>query len=64
MDFWTGFVWKYRTIVVPLTLVIVAATVLFLTGHKDEAGRASSLGTALVMFGNVVYVVFSHSRKK
>jgi hypothetical protein len=61
---WTDFVWNCKTIVVPLTLLIAACTVLFMMGRKDLAGDVSSLGTALVLFGNILYIVFLHSRKK
>jgi len=64
MSFFARFVRDCWTVVIPLLLVMVASLVLFGRGQGDTAGIVANLGTFLVMLGNVVYVVFVHSRRR
>ncbi len=64
MEFLKRFIWDCRTFVLPLVFVVALTVMLFLQGYRDAAYMVSNLGTVLVVLGNVVYIVFSHSRKR
>jgi len=53
------FAWQCRTMVVPLALIMCAATVLFLEGYKGHAWVVGTLGTISILATNLIYVVVS-----
>lgn len=64
MRFWYGFFRDCWTLVVPLLLIIDVSIVLFLTGYSETAVALNSIGTAVVILGNIVYIIAFHSRKR
>jgi hypothetical protein len=53
-----------KTLVIPLAAITIAVIVLMATGHLLAAQAVSAFGTMLVLFLNVAYIVFWHSRRR
>lgn len=52
------------TFVLPLILVIVISSLLFVTGYKYEAILISYIGPLLIILGCLVFIVFTDSRNR
>ncbi len=56
---------QFLVLVVLLIMVMIAATVVFaLTGNSELTQAVSMSGTALVLMGCMVYVVFFDSKRR
>lgn len=64
MSFLSKFVWKCRTFVAPIIVIISAALFLRSMGYKNLVWIIVYAGPLIVMFGNLAYIVFWHSRKR
>jgi len=64
MKFLTDYIWRCKTLTIPLITLIVVTWAMFFAGHRDAAVAVSQLGTALVLLGNLVYITFVHSRSR
>lgn len=64
MKFLIDFVWRCKTLIIPLALIILTTIILYMMGHKDIAQIVSAFGIVLVIFGNIFWILFFHSRKR
>lgn len=66
MNFIIDFYVRARTLTVPLTLTIIVAIILRLTSNIDPniLTIGSWLATTIIVFGNLIYIVFSHSKER
>ena len=60
----TSFVWRGKTVIIPLIGIILATIILFDLGYKDAAWFVSYLGTPFILVLNCLYIVFFHSRTR
>lgn len=64
MTFLKEFVRDCWTVVVPMLVIIAVVPALWATGHREASWAVSNVGSALVMLGNVVYIVLRHSVRR
>lgn len=58
MNFLLGFLYRCRTFVIPILLVIIITPIIYVKYGYDTAFWFSQIGGLLVCVGNVIYIIW------
>ena len=62
--FFSSYISKCWTIALPLLFLIVITPPILVLGYPTVAWVIGTFGTALILLGNIVYIVFYDSQKR